>query len=367
MGVLAFRTFIPQFVSKNLPPSPSPNHPSQQLFQLSYLTAPPPLIHPRNPTPARLTLSSNRLPMKLVDLRRTQERKAAAAARAAKNRDLQNLCENWTSCLPETPSTEPEASATEVWPPASPSTGTSPKRIAANRANAQLSTGPTSPEGKTASSRNAITTALTGRTVLLPSDDLALYQQHLESFFERLAPVGAEETALVQSLADIAWRLDRIAGLEMALFAAGELRFAEQFAAQPAPLRRRLIELEVYVAEEKRLRNLQIQEGRLCRRRERETELLRQLQQQRRSRESAELDRAAQLFQASLDAEQPFDPAAHGFDFSLQEIAGHRTYLEECRARRQAHEEEREAELSRLRAIWTQEYASRPARKMKHQ
>jgi hypothetical protein len=327
--------------------------------------------------------------MKLVDLRRTQERKAAAAAASAvQNSDLQTQ-------LLASPSADQSPLAEEN--DESASTGTSIKRAAAkrakgadarpeavnesadpsrgasdaatvlralrNKANAQLSTGPSSPEGKTRSSRNAVTTALTGRTVLLPSDDLALYQQHLESFFERLSPVGAEETALVQSLADIAWRLDRIAGLEMAIFAAGELRFAEQFADHPAPLRRRLIELEVYVAEERRLRNLQIQEGRLCRRRERETEMLRQLQQQRRSRESAELDRAAQLFQASLDAEQPFDPAAHGFDFSLQEIAGHRVYLAECRARRQAHEEEREAELKGLRAIWVHEYGSRSARR----
>jgi hypothetical protein len=132
--------------------------------------------------------------MKLVDLRRSQERKAVAAARAAQNLDLQ------TQILDSASPDEGESDATTG---ESVSSGTSGKRAAANRANAQLSTGPTSPEGKTRSSRNAVTTALTGRTVLLPSDDLALYQQHLESFFERFGPVGAEETALVQSLADI--------------------------------------------------------------------------------------------------------------------------------------------------------------------
>jgi hypothetical protein len=327
--------------------------------------------------------------MKLVDLRRTQERKAAAAARAAQNRDLQTELRTSPSLEEAESAATDESSASTgtsarrvasnrekgadarpeaVKESADPSraasdAATSAKRAAVNRANAQLSTGPNTSDGKAKSSLNAVTTALTGRTVLLPSDDLALYQQHLESFFERLAPVGAEETALAQSLADIAWRLDRIAGLEMAIFAAGEIRFAEQFAEHPAPIRRRLIELEVYVAEERRLRNLQIQEGRLCRRRERETAQLRELQQQRRSRESAELDRAAELFQASLDAEQYFDPAAHGFDFSLQEIAGHRAYLEERRARIQAKKEEQEEELRHLRAIWVHEYGSRSARK----
>ena len=299
--------------------------------------------------------------MKLVDLRRSQERKAVAAARAAQNLDLQTQILN--SASPDEGESDPttgepvstgtslkraaanRAKGADARPEAAtestdPSRGASDSatvlRAVRNRANAQFSTGPTSTEGKSRSSRNAVTTALTGRTVLLPSDDLALYQQHLESFFERFGPVGAEETVLVQSLADIAWRLDRIAGLEMAIFAAGEIRFAEQFGQHPAPIRRRLIELEVYVAEERRLRNLQIQEGRLCRRRELETAQLRQLQQQRRSCEAAELDRAAHLFQAALDAEQYFDPAAHGFEFSLPEI-------EHRRAQIQAQKEEREA------------------------
>jgi len=40
-------------------------------------------------------------------------------------------------------------------------------QITANQKNAQLSTGPTSPDGKAKSSLNAVKTGLTGRTVLL--------------------------------------------------------------------------------------------------------------------------------------------------------------------------------------------------------
>ncbi|MBV9938821.1 MAG: hypothetical protein JO150_09975 [Acidobacteriaceae bacterium] len=42
----------------------------------------------------------------------------------------------------------------------------SERRLAANRANAQWSTGPQTPEGKAKSSLNAVKTGLTGRTVL---------------------------------------------------------------------------------------------------------------------------------------------------------------------------------------------------------
>jgi len=59
----------------------------------------------------------------------------------------------------------------------------SPKQIEANRANSLLSTGPTSSAGKAKVAHNAVKTGLTGRTVLLPSDDVAAYQAHVERVF----------------------------------------------------------------------------------------------------------------------------------------------------------------------------------------
>ncbi len=54
-----------------------------------------------------------------------------------------------------------------------------PAQIAANEKNAQLSSGPVSPEGKKVSSHNAVKTGLTGQTVLLPSDNVAAYEAHV--------------------------------------------------------------------------------------------------------------------------------------------------------------------------------------------
>lgn len=78
------------------------------------------------------------------------------------------------------------------------------KRIEANRANAQLSTGPTSDTGKAKSSLNAVKTALTGRTILLPTDDAAEYERHIRAYEGELKPVGQLESDLVQSIADTA-------------------------------------------------------------------------------------------------------------------------------------------------------------------
>ncbi len=155
-------------------------------------------------------------------------------------------------------------------------------RLAANRANAQLSTGPRTTEGKAVSSMNAVKTGLTGRTVLLPSDDVEAYRQHLAAYENEHKPVGVRESELVQSLADIQWRLQRIPGLEMAIYARGRDEFAAQFEDLDPAVRPARIDLETFIQYEKPLRNLQLQEGRLRRHREKDLAELRELQQQRR-------------------------------------------------------------------------------------
>jgi hypothetical protein len=136
----------------------------------------------------------------------------------------------------------------------------SPAQLAANRANSQLSTGPTTPEGKSRSSLNAVKTGLTGRTVLLPSDDAAAYEKHILDWFEELGPVGPRECALAQSLADNAWRVLRLPALEMAIFALGRQQFAAQFEHEAPALQPGLIELHTYLTYEKQLKNLHLQE-----------------------------------------------------------------------------------------------------------
>ena len=79
------------------------------------------------------------------------------------------------------------------------------KQIAANRLNAQLSTGPRTEEGKAASSRNAIKHGLFTEALLIPGED----QQHLEDlrqqFLTDYLPAGAEEELLVEEIASSAW------------------------------------------------------------------------------------------------------------------------------------------------------------------
>jgi len=158
----------------------------------------------------------------------------------------------------------------------------SERRLAANRANAQLSTGPTTPEGKAKSSLNAVKTGLTGRTVLLPSDDAEAYEAHLLRYVDRFAPVGERETELVQSLADTQWRLDRIPGLEFGLFALGRKRYAELFEEIENPqVRAALLDAHIFTVEGKHFSNLHRQEARLRRQYGQDLQELKALQRQR--------------------------------------------------------------------------------------
>ena len=161
-------------------------------------------------------------------------------------------------------------------------------KLAANRANAQLSTGPTSDEGKAICCLNAVKTGLTGRTVLLPDDDAVAYSALIAGFVAEWQPATDTEHRLVQALADTEWRLLRIPVLEAGIYAIGRLEAADQFAGESnAAVRTALIEANIFLRYQRQLNNLSIQENRLRRQREKDTAQLRQLQQERQQRAAA--------------------------------------------------------------------------------
>ncbi|MFL6416455.1 MAG: hypothetical protein ACJ74Y_12400 [Bryobacteraceae bacterium] len=175
-------------------------------------------------------------------------------------------------------------------------------QIAANRQNAQASTGPKTEAGKAKSSLNAVKTGLTGRTVLLSSDDAAGYEAHVARFFAEYAPVNEQEQGLVQSIADTDWRLLRIPTLEMGIYAVGRLELASNFQEVEDPQARAgLIEAKVFLTYQRQLNNLSIQEGRLRRQRDKDLAALQQLQSHRRQQEENNLREATQLYQQSLE------------------------------------------------------------------
>ena len=194
----------------------------------------------------------------------------------------------------------------------------------ANRENAQHSTGPTSDEGKRIASHNALKTGLTGRTVLLPTDDLAAYQEQLARLHDRYHPATDEEHLHTQTIAHIEWRLLRIPTLETGILALGRKRFADTHADEPdLALRTVLIEAEVALAFQKELANLALQETRLHRQHERELAKLQALQAPRKAETARLLEEAARLYIAYEEHDLPYpyaDFERFGFEFSYADI-----------------------------------------------
>ncbi len=165
----------------------------------------------------------------------------------------------------------------------------SERRLAANRANAQLSTGPRTDAGKAVSSLNAVKTGLCGRAVLLADEGEAqAYREHVERVVAWWNPDNVEEHALVQSLADTQWRLESIPGLESALYAQAR-RQGEPLPQHPDPaVQRLLLDAQAEIAEAKALKNLRLHERRLRRQFEKDKAELNELRNARLEQEEQE-------------------------------------------------------------------------------
>ena len=99
----------------------------------------------------------------------------------------------------------------------------------ANRENAQKSTGPRSPEGRAASSRNSLTHGLTANDHLLATEDPEEFLVLLKDLYDRFHPVGPGEEKLVQRIAGNQWRLDRAFAMEAGIFRNRLRELAEDF------------------------------------------------------------------------------------------------------------------------------------------
>lgn len=235
-------------------------------------------------------------------IRRAIERKAQKQARKEAAKTMSAAAAPGSPAnyeLPELEATTPEGYTVST------------AQLQANRRNSLLSTGPLTPEGKLRSAGNALKTGLTGRTVLLPNEDAALYEHHVQSFFAELKPVGDRETELVQSIADSKWRLARIPSLEFGLYALGRIQLAEEFQNLPKAEAAALIEAKTFLLFQRQLNNLSIQESRLRRQCEKDTADLLRLQQLRAAAEKVKPATPPKLSQSPLEI---------GFEFSNAEL-----------------------------------------------
>ena len=100
---------------------------------------------------------------------------------------------------------------------------TTDRRIAANRINARLSTGPRTSAGKTKVSGNALKHGLTGQAIVLANENPDEFDSFRDDLLSSLDPHGALEATLVEKIILDCWRLRRIPVLEAAVYRRGHL------------------------------------------------------------------------------------------------------------------------------------------------
>ena len=92
------------------------------------------------------------------------------------------------------------------------------RQIAANRRNAQSSTGPTTEGGKRRSRRNAFRHGLTAESVITVMEDEKAYRKFERIVIHDYGPETALERALVVRVSSLLWRLRRAVAIETGLF-----------------------------------------------------------------------------------------------------------------------------------------------------
>ena len=94
----------------------------------------------------------------------------------------------------------------------------SKRKLAANRANAQKSTGPTSPQGREIVSSNRVQHGLCGRFRVLAGESQDEYNELVQRFLEAEQPVDQVERELVAKMARHTWLSERAIRFQEACF-----------------------------------------------------------------------------------------------------------------------------------------------------
>lgn len=92
------------------------------------------------------------------------------------------------------------------------------KQIAANRRNAQHSTGPKTDAGKQRAAMNAVRHGLYSDQVVLYYEHVEHYHELLDSLLDDWKPQTARERLLIEQIAQAAWRMQRATRIESGTF-----------------------------------------------------------------------------------------------------------------------------------------------------
>ncbi len=108
-------------------------------------------------------------------------------------------------------------------------------QVEANRANAQKSTGPRTPEGKETASQNALKHGLFARETVIRGEDEDEFEMFRLQLLQQLTPDSPLEEVLGERVVDLSWRLKRAAKDQSEAFAALYEKYVTEHPEPQAP------------------------------------------------------------------------------------------------------------------------------------
>ena len=196
----------------------------------------------------------------------------------------------------------------------------SEKQLEANRANALLSTGAKTEEGRKRSRMNALRHGLTGQVTTMTDEDRAAHDKFSKALIASLAPEGAMEIQLAQRVATDSWRLNRASAIEDNLFALGLHENGGKLCLEHEQIDAALTTARVFTMESKQLQLLTLYEQRLNRAIQKTLAILQSLQTVRKAQHEVAMKEAAALLRLSEMKGLEYQPAKDGFLFSNDQI-----------------------------------------------
>src|SRR5271168_3457497 len=185
----------------------------------------------------------------------------------------------------------------------------SDKQLAANRRNAQFSTGPKSPEGKERSALNGFKHPELGLTALMVDEDREAQTEFVREYLADLAPQGFHELQLARTIALDSWRLNRIKAVEENIFAWGfAVEHKDCCSSEIPEVENAMIHAVSYLHYADRINKISLYESRLSRIIARNIELLEKRQADR-SKSTPQTHAAS----AATQSNQPLN-LVNGFD-----------------------------------------------------
>ena len=201
--------------------------------------------------------------------------------------------------------------------------------------------GPRTEAGIARSKMNALRHGLSGRIVVLPSEDMNQFLKFSQEFVDSLYPATPLESELAQSVADGYWRLKRFRTVEEGMLAMGHYEKEGDFDAATEEVHSAFTAARAFRANSQAFVNLSIYEQRIQRGIEKSMKQLREVQTERKELRKAEMaevlllrdyhemmnssgstiatrSSGGQLIPAKLN--QRYEPVDDGFVYSSSEI-----------------------------------------------